>query len=89
MKAHSMVVKPDPKVSSSNDAEAEAKLQAAHARVKSVTDKHAAVVDVLSRVGVTAINKRLAQVEVKKLDRELREARRLLAELQASARKQP
>jgi hypothetical protein len=55
--------------------------------MKSVTDRQAAVIAVLSRVGVSAQDKRLAQAENKKLDRDLREAKRLLEEAQAAARK--
>ncbi len=70
------------------DGKAGTNLQEALARVKSATDRHAAVTDVLSRVGVSAVNKRLAQAEGKKVDQELREARRMLKEAQASPQKQ-
>lgn len=80
-----MVKKPVP--AASNETEAEVKLQEALARMKSATDRHAAVIGVLSRVGVSAQDKRSAQAESKKVERELRDARRLLAEAQESARK--
>lgn len=82
-----MVTKPVPGVDMSNETEAETKLQEALARMKSATDRHAAVVSVLSRLGVSAQDKRLAQAEGKKVDRELRDAKRLLSEAQASAQK--
>jgi catechol 2,3-dioxygenase-like lactoylglutathione lyase family enzyme len=79
----SMVVKPVPGAGPSQ----ESRLQEAMDRMKSVTDRQAAVIAVLSRVGVSAQDKRLAQAENKKLDRDLREAKRLLEEAQAAARK--
>lgn len=78
-----MVVKPVPGAGPSQ----ESRLQEAMDRMKSVTDRQAAVIAVLSRVGVSAQDKRLAQAENKKLDRDLREAKRLLEEAQAAARK--
>ena len=79
-----MVDKPKPaKKGPSN----EKKLEEAQARMKAVTDRQAAVVGVLSRVGVSAQDKRLAQAEGKKLQGELREAKRLLDEAQAAAAK--
>ena len=67
----------------SKDADAETKLQEAHARLKVASDRHAAVVAVLSRVGGSAQEKRLAQAEGKKIDHELRAARRSLQEAQS------
>ena len=83
-----MVAKPVPQAGTSNEPDAEANLQEALARMKSATARHAAVVGVLSRVGVSAQDKRAAQVESKKVDRDLRDARRLLSEAEAIARKQ-
>ncbi len=80
-----MVAKPVPGTSSQTDADT--RLQEALARMKSARDRHAAVVSVLSRVGVSAQDKRLAQAEGKKVERELRDAKRLLQEAQASGRK--
>ncbi|WP_298930932.1 hypothetical protein [uncultured Ramlibacter sp.] len=55
--------------------------------MKSATDRQAAVVSVLSRLAISAQDKRLAQAEGKKVDHELREAERLLSQAQASAQK--
>ena len=55
--------------------------------MKAATDRHAAVVGVLSRLGVSAQDKRLAQAESKKVDRDLRDAKKLLKEAQAAGRK--
>jgi hypothetical protein len=82
-----MVAKTVPGVGASNEADNQARLKEAQARLKSATDRHAALVDVLSRVGVSAQDKRSAQAERKKIDRDLRDARRLLDEAQALARK--
>ena len=84
---HNMVAKPVPGVDTPNETEVETRLQEAVARMKSATERRAAVIDVLSRVGVSAQDKRSAQVESKKVDRDLRDANRLLGEAQASARK--
>jgi division protein CdvB (Snf7/Vps24/ESCRT-III family) len=69
-------------------AEAEAKLQEALARIKTASDRHEAVISALSRVGVSEAEKRFAQAESKKVDRDMRDARRLLREAQAFVRKQ-
>jgi hypothetical protein len=61
-------------------------LQEAEARFKAATDRHDAVVSVLSRLSTTPQDKRQAQAEAKKVDQELREARRLLQEAQAAAK---
>lgn len=82
-----MVAKPLPQAGASNETGAAADLQEALARMKSATERHAAVVGVLSRLGVSAQDKRLAQAESKKIEHELREAKRLLGEAQESARK--
>jgi hypothetical protein len=73
---------------SSQEADAATRLAEALARVKDASDRHAAVIAVLSRVRVSAQEKRLAQAEGKKVDRDLREARRMLREAQALAVKQ-
>ena len=80
-----MVTKPVSGVGMSDQPGAETNLQEALARLKSATDRQAAVVSVLSRLGVSAQDKRLAQAEGKKVDHELREAKRLLGQAQASA----
>ena len=63
-------------------------LQEAQARLKAANDRHAAVVSVLSRLSTTPQDKRMAQAEAKKVDQEVRDAKRLLQESQATARKQ-
>ncbi len=82
-----MVTKPTPG-KASKEADAETNLQEALARLKTATDRHDAVVAVLSRVGVSAQEKRSAQVESKKVERDLRDAKRLVQEAQALARQQ-
>jgi len=72
----------------SKEADAETRLQEAHARLKGASERHAAVVAVLSRVRVSAQEKRLAQAESKKVDHDLRDAKRLLREAQSLTRKQ-
>jgi hypothetical protein len=60
-------------------------LQEAEARLKTATERHAAVVSFLSRPGASAQDKRLAQSESKKVEHELREATLALQEAQAAA----
>ena len=67
-------------------AEAEARLGEAQARMKAASERHAAIVAAMSRLGVTPGERRLAQSESKKVEHELRDAKRLLAEAQAGAR---
>jgi hypothetical protein len=80
-----MVTKPQPG-KPLKEADAEAKLQEALARMKLASDRHAAVVSVLSRLGVSAQEKRLAQAEGKKVEQELRDAKRLLRDAQSLRR---
>jgi hypothetical protein len=68
-------------------ADAEAKLQEAQDRLKAANDRHAAIVTVLSRVGGSPHEKRMAQAESKKVARDMQDAKRLLEEAQALARK--
>ncbi len=68
----------------SKEADADTRLQEALVRLKGASDRHAAVVAVLSRVGVSAQEKRLAQAEGKKVDHDLRDAKRLLREAQST-----
>lgn len=82
-----MVAKPVPAAGTSNASEAEKKVEEAHARVKAAAERQAAIIGVLSRVGVSAQEKRLAQVAIKKADRDLRDARRLLNDAHGAARK--
>ncbi|MBW8722117.1 MAG: hypothetical protein JF626_09710 [Polaromonas sp.] len=82
-----MVAKPVAGASTLNENDAEANLRVALARMKSAMDRHAAVVEVMSRIGVSPQNRRLAQAESKKVDHDLRDARRLLREVQSLARK--
>lgn len=81
-----MVTKPLPG-KTSKQADAETKLQQALVRLKGASDRHAAVVAVLSRVGGSAHEKRLAQAEAKKVDHDLRDAKRLLQEAQSLTQK--
>lgn len=67
------------------ESEAETRLREAQARVKSASDKHAAIVSVMSRLGVSPGERRLAQSESKKVERELQEATRMLREAEAAA----
>jgi hypothetical protein len=82
-----MVAQPASKQGSPGQADAQARLQEAQARLKAATDRHAAVVSVLSRLGVSPQEKRLAQAESKKAEHDLREARRLLQQAQLPVRK--
>jgi hypothetical protein len=82
-----MVKKPVTDKSAPKPSEAEAKLQEAAARLKAATDRHDAVVSALSRLGASPQEKRSAQAVGKQVEHELREARRLLEELQAEAGK--
>ena len=82
-----MAKKPTPKDTTPAPSEAEVKLQEAQARLKTATERHAAVESVLSRLSTTPQDKRQAQAEAKKVDQELREAKRVLQEAEASARK--
>ena len=68
------------------EADAQAQLQEAQARVVAATARQAAVVSVLSRIGVSAQDKRMAQLASKKIEHELREAKRALDEAQAPQR---
>lgn len=67
--------KPDP----------DTRLQEARAKLKAATDRHAAIVDVTSRLRVSPQERRLAQSESKKVERELQDAKRLLREAEAAA----
>jgi hypothetical protein len=78
-----MVNKLSPGDSVPKDTAADAKLQAALAQLKAATDRHEAMISVLSRVGVSAQDKRSAQAENRKIDHALREARRLVREAKA------
>jgi hypothetical protein len=68
------------------EAQAETQLQEALAKMKAATDRHAAVVSVMSRLRASPQERRLAQSESRKIDRELQDARRLLREAEAAAR---
>ena len=83
-----MAKKPTSKDSPPAQPDPQAKLQEAQARLKAATDRQAAVISVVSRLGVSAQDKRLAQAEGKKVEHELREARRSLQDAQALAGKQ-
>jgi hypothetical protein len=65
---------------------AEAKLGEAMAKMKAASDRHAAIVAVMSRLGASPQERRLAQSERKKVDHDLNDAKRLLREAQAAAR---
>ena len=72
--------------SDATQAQAETSLQDAMARMKEASDRHAAMVSVMSRLGVSPQERRLAQSESKKVERQLADAKRLLQEAQAAAR---
>ena len=74
-----------PPTTDATQAEAETKLREALARMKAANDRRAAIVAVMSRLGGTPQERRLAQSEIKKVDRELHDARRLLQDAQAAA----
>ena len=74
-----MVTEPVPGAGMSDPPGMQPNLQEALARLKSATDRQAAVIGVLSRLGVPAQDKRLAQAEGKRVDHDLREAKRLLS----------
>jgi hypothetical protein len=78
-----MMTKPPPTTPAA-EADAESRLQEALARMKAASDRHAAIVAVTSRLGASAQERRFAQSEGKKVDRELSEAKRLLREAQAA-----
>jgi len=75
-----------PPTTGTAETEAETRLREALARMKAVGERHAAIVAAMSRLGVTPGERRLAQSESKKVEHELRDAKRLLAEAQAVAR---
>ena len=75
-----------PPTTGTAETEAETRLREAAARMKAVSERHAAIVAAMSRLGVTPGERRLAQSESKKVEHELRDAKRLLAEAQAGAR---
>jgi hypothetical protein len=66
---------------------AEEQLQQAQARLKAATERQAALVSVLSRLSTSPVDKRMAQAESKKIEHELREAKRLVQEAEAAAKK--
>lgn len=68
------------------EAESETKLREALERMKAASDRHAAIVAVMSRLGASPEERRLAQSESRKVDRELNAAKRLLREAQAAGR---
>ena len=72
-------------VPGATQAEADARLGEALARLKTATDRHDALVAVLSRTSASPQERRLAQSESRKIERELREAKRLVSEAQAFA----
>jgi hypothetical protein len=72
--------------SEATEAEGETRLQEALAKMKAATDRHAAVVAVMSRLRVSPAERRLAQSESRKVDRELQDARRSLREAESAAR---
>jgi hypothetical protein len=75
-----------PSTTGATEAEAETKLREALDKMKAASDRHAAIVAVMSRPGGSPQERRLAQSESKKVDRELQNAERLLREAQAAAR---
>lgn len=75
-----MVKKSAPAKSAPAQADPAARLQEAQARLKAAEDRQAAIVSVLSRLSTSAQDKRMAQIENRKVEIELREARRLVQE---------
>lgn len=75
-----------PPTTGATAAEAETRLREALAKMKEASDRHAALVALTSRLGVSPQERRLAQSESKKVDRQLSDAKRLLREAQAAAR---
>jgi hypothetical protein len=71
---------------STTEAEAEARLGEALSLVKAATQRRAALTAVVSGLHVTPAEKRFAQSESKKVDREMRDAKRMLEDAQAFAR---
>jgi hypothetical protein len=74
-----------PPTTGTAETEAETRLSEALARLKAVSERHAAIVAAMSRLGATPGERRLAQSQSKKVDHELRDAKRLLAQAQAAA----
>lgn len=85
LEIHYVAIKKTPS-SGTLEADAETKLQEALARMNAASDRHAAIVAVISRPGASPQERRLAQSESKKVDRELNDAKRLLRVAQAIAR---
>ena len=79
-----MASKKPPKTGAT-ESEAEIKLREALARVKAASDRHAAIVAVMTRLSGTPGERRLAQSESKKVEHELNDAKRALREAQAAA----
>jgi hypothetical protein len=77
-----MAIQPSPQGS----AQAEAKLQEALARLKAATERHAALVAVMSRTSGAPQERRLAQSQSRKIEQELRDAQRLVLEAQGHTR---
>lgn len=74
-----------PPTTDATKAEAESKLREALVTMKAASDRHAAVIAVMSRLGVSPQERRHAQSESKKVDAQLSDAKRLLREAQAAA----
>lgn len=64
---------------------AETRLREAQEKVKAATERHAAIVAVMSRLSATPQERRLAQSQAKKVEHELHDAKRLLQEAQMAA----
>lgn len=75
-----------PRTTDASEPKANTKLQEALAKMKAATDRHAAIVAITSRLRVSPQERRLAQSESKKVERELQDAKRLLREAGAAAR---
>jgi hypothetical protein len=78
-----MVQKIVPKDNALKEADAEKKLREALVKFKTATDRHSALIAMVSRIGVSEPEKRLAQAEGKKVDRDMRDAKRLLRDVRA------
>lgn len=74
-----------PQTTGAAETAAETRLREARDKVKAATERHAAIVAVMSRLSATPQERRLAQSQSKKVEHELHEAQRLLREAEAAA----
>ncbi len=74
-----------PPTTGATETAAQTRLREAQDKVKAATERHAAIVAVMSRLSATPQERRLAQSESRKVEHELHEAKRLLREAEAAA----